>query len=58
MKYHVIYDGNCNLCVNLVQLLESFDQGKSFVYTPMQNESSWFDGSECLWLWKGHDFDW
>jgi len=38
MKYHVIYDGNCNLCVNLVQLLESFDQGKSFVYTPMQNE--------------------
>lgn len=38
MKYHVIYDGNCNLCVNLVQLLESFDQGKAFVYTPMQDE--------------------
>lgn len=38
MKYHVIYDGNCNLCVNLVQLLESFDQGQYFAYTPMQDE--------------------
>ncbi|MBE9222189.1 DUF393 domain-containing protein [Cyanobacterium stanieri LEGE 03274] len=38
MRYHVIYDGNCNLCTNLVQLLESFDQGRNFVYTPMQDE--------------------
>ncbi|MFM7371589.1 MAG: thiol-disulfide oxidoreductase, partial [Sphaerospermopsis kisseleviana] len=23
MNYYVIYDGNCNLCVTLVQLLEN-----------------------------------
>ncbi|HEY9700286.1 MAG TPA: DCC1-like thiol-disulfide oxidoreductase family protein [Trichocoleus sp.] len=34
--YHVIYDGNCNLCVNLVRLLENLDQGKQFCYTAMQ----------------------
>jgi predicted DCC family thiol-disulfide oxidoreductase YuxK len=34
--YHVIYDGNCNLCVNLVKLLENLDQGRLFFYTPMQ----------------------
>ncbi|MGB3535960.1 MAG: DCC1-like thiol-disulfide oxidoreductase family protein [Microcoleaceae cyanobacterium] len=37
MKDHVIYDGNCNLCVTLVQLLESLDQGQQFQYTPMQD---------------------
>ncbi|AFY32664.1 thiol-disulfide oxidoreductase DCC family protein [Calothrix sp. PCC 7507] len=38
MNYYVIYDGNCNLCVTLVQLLENLDQGKLFRYYPMQDE--------------------
>jgi predicted DCC family thiol-disulfide oxidoreductase YuxK len=38
MNYYVIYDGNCNLCVTLVQLLETLDQGKLFRYIPMQDE--------------------
>lgn len=37
MNYYVIYDGNCNLCVTLVQLLESLDKGSLFQYTPMQD---------------------
>lgn len=37
-KYHVIYDGNCNLCVTFTQLLENFDQGNLFNYIPMQNK--------------------
>lgn len=36
--YHVIYDGNCNLCVNLVKLLERLDQGEQFLYSPMQDQ--------------------
>jgi predicted DCC family thiol-disulfide oxidoreductase YuxK len=40
MNYYVIYDGNCNLCVTLVQLLESLDQGKLFRYSPMQDEQT------------------
>jgi predicted DCC family thiol-disulfide oxidoreductase YuxK len=36
--YCVIYDGNCNLCVNLVRTLESIDQGQCFQYLPMQNQ--------------------
>ncbi|MBD1891211.1 DCC1-like thiol-disulfide oxidoreductase family protein [Coleofasciculus sp. FACHB-SPT9] len=36
MTYHVIYDGNCNLCVTLVQLLEGLDKGQMFQYIPMQ----------------------
>jgi predicted DCC family thiol-disulfide oxidoreductase YuxK len=36
MTYHVIYDGNCNFCVTLVQVLETLDKGKIFRYTPMQ----------------------
>ncbi|MDJ0651149.1 MAG: DCC1-like thiol-disulfide oxidoreductase family protein [Xenococcaceae cyanobacterium MO_188.B19] len=40
MQYHVIYDGNCNLCVTFTQLLEKFDQGNIFSYIPMQNESA------------------
>lgn len=38
MNYYVIYDGNCNLCVTLVQLLETLDQGKLFRYVSMQDE--------------------
>ncbi|MBZ8179199.1 thiol-disulfide oxidoreductase DCC family protein [Oscillatoria salina] len=38
MRYHVIYDGNCNLCVTFTQLLENFDRAQLFDYTPMQNE--------------------
>jgi len=38
MNYQVIYDGNCNLCVNLVRSLEMLDQGKLFSYIPMQDE--------------------
>jgi predicted DCC family thiol-disulfide oxidoreductase YuxK len=40
MKYHVIYDGNCNLCVTFTQLLEQFDRGTIFDYTPMQDEAT------------------
>ena len=40
MQYYVIYDGNCNLCVSLVQVLEKLDRGKLFVYTPMQDEET------------------
>ena len=39
-QYHVIYDGNCNLCVTFTQLLEKFDQGKIFDYTPMQDQAT------------------
>jgi predicted DCC family thiol-disulfide oxidoreductase YuxK len=35
--YAVIYDGNCNLCVTLVQLLEKLDRGRQFSYVPMQD---------------------
>ena len=38
MSYYVIYDGNCNLCTTLVQLLETLDQGDRFQYIPMQDE--------------------
>ena len=37
MSYHIIYDGNCNLCVSLVQLLEKLDKGVLFDYVPMQD---------------------
>ena len=40
MGYYVIYDGNCNLCVNLVRVLENLDQGHQFQYIPMQDEAS------------------
>jgi len=40
MSYYVIYDGNCNLCVNLVKVLETLDQGKLFSYIPMQDETN------------------
>ncbi|MFE4105583.1 thiol-disulfide oxidoreductase DCC family protein [Almyronema epifaneia] len=35
--HYVIYDGNCNLCTSLVQLLEQLDQGQQFRYVPMQD---------------------
>lgn len=38
--YYVIYDGNCNLCVNLVKFLESLDRGERFLYTPMQDQNT------------------
>ncbi|OLP16137.1 thiol-disulfide oxidoreductase [Leptolyngbya sp. 'hensonii'] len=37
MTYLVIYDGNCNLCTTLVQLLQALDRGQQFQYLPMQN---------------------
>lgn len=37
MTYYVIYDGNCNLCTSLVQLLETLDKGNIFRYAPMQD---------------------
>ena len=37
MQYHVIYDGNCNLCTSLVQVLENLDRGQNFSYSPMQD---------------------
>jgi predicted DCC family thiol-disulfide oxidoreductase YuxK len=37
MTYIVIYDGNCNLCATLVQLLERLDRGDRFQYLPMQD---------------------
>ncbi|MDJ0696219.1 thiol-disulfide oxidoreductase DCC family protein [Mastigocoleus sp. MO_188.B34] len=40
MDYYVIYDGNCNLCVTLVQFLENLDQGNLFGYVPMQDEET------------------
>ncbi len=40
MPYHVIYDGNCNLCVTLVQFLETLDRGQQFEYIPMQDEAA------------------
>lgn len=40
MTYYVIYDGNCNLCSTLVQLLESLDKGQLFRYAPMQDDQT------------------
>lgn len=40
MVYHIIYDGNCNLCVTFTQLLTQFDQGNLFDYIPMQDQAT------------------
>jgi len=40
MTYNVIYDGNCNLCVTLVQFLENLDKGQLFQYIPMQDKEA------------------
>jgi predicted DCC family thiol-disulfide oxidoreductase YuxK len=37
VQHTVIFDGNCNLCVTLVQFLEKLDQGHLFLYLPMQD---------------------
>lgn len=39
-NYHVIYDGNCNLCVTFTQVLEQFDRGQLFDYVPMQDRET------------------
>jgi predicted DCC family thiol-disulfide oxidoreductase YuxK len=39
MNYTVIYDGHCNLCSNLVQILEKLDRGERFQYVPMQDQA-------------------
>lgn len=36
MQYYLVYDGNCNLCVNFTKALEQIDKGQVFSYTPMQ----------------------
>jgi predicted DCC family thiol-disulfide oxidoreductase YuxK len=40
MRYQIIYDGNCNLCSSLVQVLSQFDQGQRFIYSPMQDQEA------------------
>ncbi|GAB4218275.1 MAG: DUF393 domain-containing protein [Synechococcales cyanobacterium] len=37
--YLVIYDGLCNLCSGLVQVLQRLDRGQQFTYLPMQDEA-------------------
>jgi predicted DCC family thiol-disulfide oxidoreductase YuxK len=37
--YTVIYDGQCNLCSNLVQVLEKLDRGQQFRYVSMQDSA-------------------
>jgi predicted DCC family thiol-disulfide oxidoreductase YuxK len=69
MNYYVIYDGQCNLCVTLVRLLENLDQGRLFRYVSMQDEqmlSQWeitsqdceqgmilIDGNNSSQRWQG-----
>lgn len=40
MSYHIIYDGNCNLCLTFTKLLAQYDRGKLFDYVPMQDEKT------------------
>jgi predicted DCC family thiol-disulfide oxidoreductase YuxK len=40
MKYHVIYDGNCNLCTTLTHALAQLDRGDRFDYIPMQDKAT------------------
>lgn len=39
MNYLVIHDGNCKLCVRLVQLLERLDEGQRLRYSPLQDQN-------------------
>jgi predicted DCC family thiol-disulfide oxidoreductase YuxK len=39
ISYTVIYDGDCNLCTNLVRLLEQLDRGQQFRYISMQDQA-------------------
>ena len=51
--YQVIYDGNCNLCVTFVQLLERIDGARQFAYAPMQDTEAlarWgISAADCEW---------
>jgi predicted DCC family thiol-disulfide oxidoreductase YuxK len=51
MSHTVIYDGNCNLCSNLVQLLEQLDRGQRFRYVAMQEQDKLdlygISGTDC-----------
>ncbi|WP_448564940.1 thiol-disulfide oxidoreductase DCC family protein [Trichothermofontia sp.] len=40
MTYSVIYDGDCHLCVTLVQVLERLDRGQQFRFAPMQDQTA------------------
>lgn len=40
MTHTVIFDGDCNLCTSLVQLLEQLDRGHQFRYIPMQDQQA------------------
>ncbi|MEC4804497.1 MAG: DCC1-like thiol-disulfide oxidoreductase family protein [Jaaginema sp. PMC 1080.18] len=40
MKYHVIYDGDCNLCSNFTETLANIDKGQRFDYIPMQDRET------------------
>ncbi len=40
MSYHIIYDGNCNLCVTFTKLLSQYDRGELFNYVPMQDKAT------------------
>ena len=71
MKYHVIYDGKCNLCATFARLLEQFDRGEIFDYIPMQDEATLrvfgitakdceagmilVDGNQPATRWQGSD---
>jgi predicted DCC family thiol-disulfide oxidoreductase YuxK len=49
-RHTVIYDGNCNLCVNWVRLLRQVDREAQFCYIPMQHPalSQWgVSESDC-----------
>ncbi|MGK7924487.1 MAG: thiol-disulfide oxidoreductase DCC family protein [Spirulina sp.] len=39
-RYHVIYDGDCHLCVTFTRILEQFDRGQLFNYIPMQDRET------------------
>lgn len=40
MTATVIYDGNCNLCITFVKLLERLDRGQMFAFVPMQESET------------------
>lgn len=40
MAYLIIYDGDCNLCSNLVQQLEQWKRNQPFFYAPMQDTAT------------------
>lgn len=40
MRYHVIYDGDCNLCSNFTETLAKIDRGQRFDYIPMQDQQT------------------